>query len=90
MAVRCGAICTPPSEDAGPEGRRQGAILRQGLQFEIGNHTYRGTGIAAYLNSGGRLKNLAATANHTSTRTTQLYTRRANEISAHEIEGIRL
>ena len=38
-----------------------------------GNHSFRATGITAYLRDGGTLENAAAMANHASTRTTQLY-----------------
>jgi integrase len=56
----------------------------------IGNHTFRATGIAAYLKSGGTLQNAAAMANHASTRTTQLYDRRREDIRLDEVERIRL
>lgn len=38
---------------------------------------------------GGTLENVAAMANHASTRTTQLYDRRRDEISLDEVERIR-
>jgi site-specific recombinase XerD len=44
-----------------------------GIATKIGNHTFRATGINAYLKNGGTLENAAAMANHASTRTTQLY-----------------
>jgi site-specific recombinase XerC len=43
-----------------------------GIGTAIGNHTFRATGITAYLTNGGTLENAAAMANHASTRTTQL------------------
>ncbi|QIB50070.1 MULTISPECIES: tyrosine-type recombinase/integrase [Pseudomonas] len=61
-----------------------------GIQTRIGNHTFRATGITAYLKNGGTLENAAAMANHASTRTTQLYDRRRDEISLDEIERIHL
>jgi integrase len=42
------------------------------IETKIGNHTFRATGITAYLN-GGTLEKAAAMANHAPTRTTQLY-----------------
>ena len=54
----------------------------------VGNHTFRATGIAAYLKSGGTLENAAAMANHASTRTTQLYDRRRHELTLDEVERI--
>jgi integrase/recombinase XerC len=47
-----------------------------GIATKIGNHTFRATGITAYLKNGGTLEKAANLANHASTRTTQLYDRR--------------
>jgi len=57
---------------------------------KIGNHTFRATGITAYLKSGGTLENAAAMDNHASTRTTQLYDGRSDDITLDEVERIRL
>ena len=64
--------------------------LAAGIQTLIGNHSFRATGITAYLKNGGSLENAAAMANHASTRTTQLYDRRSDEINLDEVERIRL
>lgn len=48
------------------------------------------TGITAYLRNGGTLKNAAVIANHASTRMTQLYGWRHDEISLDEVERIAL
>jgi site-specific recombinase XerD len=48
-----------------------------GITTKIGNHTFRATGVTAYLKNGGTLERAAAMANHASTRTTQLYDRRS-------------
>ncbi|KPB27260.1 Integrase/recombinase XerD [Pseudomonas syringae pv. syringae] len=64
--------------------------LAAGIKTQIGNHTFRATGITAYLKNGGTLENAAAIANHTSTRTTQLYERRRDDISLDEVERIYL
>ncbi|GGJ48266.1 tyrosine-type recombinase/integrase [Pseudomonas avellanae] len=64
--------------------------LAAGIKTQIGNHTFRATGITAYLKNGGTLENAAAMANHASTRTTQLYDRRRDEISLDEVERIYL
>jgi integrase len=61
-----------------------------GLQTKVGNHSFRATGITAYLKNGGTLENAAAMANHASTRTTQLYDRRHDDISLDEVERIRV
>ena len=68
-------------------GRRAAAA---GIATKIGNHTFRATGITAYLKNGGTLENAAAMANHASTRTTQLYDRRRDEISLDEVERVRI
>jgi site-specific recombinase XerD len=64
--------------------------LAAGIKTPIGNHTFRATGITAYLKNGGTLENAAAMANHASTRTTQLYDRRRDGISLDEVERIYL
>jgi integrase len=53
-----------------------------------GNHSFRATGITAYLKNGGTLEKAASMANHASTRTTQLYDRRRDEMSLDEVERI--
>jgi integrase len=59
-----------------------------GSKTRIGNHTVRATGITAYLKNGGTLEKAALIANHASTRTTQLYDRRSDEVSLDEVERI--
>jgi integrase len=59
-----------------------------GIATKLGNHSFRATGITAYLRNGGTLEKAAAMANHASTRTTQLYDRRRDEVSLDEIERI--
>jgi integrase len=59
-----------------------------GIKTPIGNHTFRATGITAYLKNEGSLEKAAHRANHASTRTTQLYDRRSDEVSLDEVERI--
>jgi site-specific recombinase XerD len=59
-----------------------------GVKTRIGNHTFRATGITAYLKNGGTLEHAQTIANHSSPRTTKLYDRRSDEISLDEIERI--
>ena len=59
-----------------------------GIATAIGNHSFRATGITAYLKNGGTLEKAAAMANHARTRTTQLYDRRRDEMSLDEVERI--
>ncbi len=61
-----------------------------GIKTLIGNHTFRATGITAYLKNGGSLEMAQHIANHESPRTTKLYDRRVEEISQSEVEKIRL
>ena len=68
----------------------QRRAVAAGIGTRIGNHSFRATGITAYLRNGGTLENAAAMANHASTRTTQLYDRRQDEISLDEVERIRV
>ena len=55
-----------------------------GIEARIGNHTFRATGITAYLQNKGTLETAQQHANHESPRTTKLYDRRPDEISLHE------
>ena len=66
-------------------GRR---TKRAAIATRVGNHTFRATGITAYLKNGGTLEKAAAKANYSSTRTTQLYDRRSDEVSLDEVERI--
>jgi site-specific recombinase XerD len=59
-----------------------------GIETKLGNHSFRATGITAYLKNGGTLEKAAAMANHASTRTTQLYDRRHEELTLDEVERI--
>jgi site-specific recombinase XerD len=68
-------------------GRRAAAA---GIATRLGNHSFRATGITAYLKNGGTLEKAAQMANHASTRTTQLYDRRRDELSLDEVERIRV
>jgi integrase len=66
--------------------RRRAAAA--GIDTKLGNHSFRATGITAYLKNGGTLEKAAAMANHASTRTTQLYDRRREELTLDEVERI--
>jgi site-specific recombinase XerD len=66
--------------------RRRAAAA--GIVTKLGNHSFRATGITAYLKNGGTLEKAAAMANHASIRTTQLYVRRRDEVSLDEVERI--
>lgn len=75
-----------------PQANAYAMIQRRAKAAGIGtavcNHTFRATGITAYLRNGGTLEKAANIANHSSTRTTQLYDRRSDDVSLDEIERI--
>lgn len=59
-----------------------------GLWEKVCCHTFRATGITAYLENGGAFENAQAIAAHESPRTTKLYYRASDEITLDEIERI--
>ncbi len=59
-----------------------------GLPEHICCHTFRATGITAYLLCGGLLEHAQKIAAHTSVRTTKLYDRTSDAVSLDEIERI--
>ena len=67
--------------------RRAGAA---GILAPIGNHTFRATGITAYLGNGGTLEHAQSMAAHESPRTTKLYDRTKERLTQEEVERIRL
>lgn len=75
-----------PQANAFAMVRRRAAAA--GIATAIGNHSFRATGITAYLKNGGTLEKAAMMANHASTRTTQLYDRRSDEVSLDEVERV--
>lgn len=85
-----GQLSNTPLPQANAHAMVRRRALAAGIKTPIGNHTFRATGITAYLKNGGTLENAAAMANHASTRTTQLYDRRRDEISLDEVERIQL
>jgi len=65
--------------------RRAQAI---GLPEAICNHTFRATGITAYLENGGTIEHAQQIANHESPKTTKLYDRTSDQITLDEVEKI--
>ena len=59
-----------------------------GLPASTCCHTFRATGITAYLESGGTLEKAQAIAAHASPRTTKLYDRTSDVLTLEEIERI--
>ncbi|EAS48293.1 integrase/recombinase [Aurantimonas manganoxydans SI85-9A1] len=81
-------LTTKPLAQANAYAMIQRRTAAAGIGTKIGNHTFRATGITAYLKNGGTLERAAAMANHASTRTTQLYDRRKDEVTLDEVERI--
>jgi site-specific recombinase XerD len=68
--------------------RRRAAAA--GIHAPIGNHSFRATGITAYLSNGGTLEHAQEMAAHESPRTTKLYDRTKERLTQDEVERIRL
>src|SRR5271163_2404940 len=64
--------------------------LAAGIMAPIGNHSFRATGITAYLSNGGALEHAQEMAAHESPRTTKLYDRTKERLTQDEVERIRL
>ena len=62
--------------------------LAAGLPGSTCCHTFRATGITAYLSNGGTLEHAQQIAGHASPRTTKLYDRTADTVTLDEIERI--
>jgi site-specific recombinase XerD len=87
-AGRTGTLTEKPMNrvDAWRMIQRRAADL--GFHVRIGCHTFRATGITAYLDAGGTLENAQAMAAHESPRTTKLYDRTGDQITLDEVERI--
>ena len=59
-----------------------------GLSERICCHTFRATGITAYLENGGTIEKAQQIAAHESPKTTKLYDRTSDQITLDEIERI--
>jgi site-specific recombinase XerD len=63
-------------------------VVATGLSAKTSCHSFRASGITAYLENGGTIENAQAIAAHESPRTTKLYDRTSDEITLDEIERI--
>ena len=61
-----------------------------GIPTKIGCHTFRATGITAYLENGGTLEHAQQIAAHESPTTTKLYDRTNDQLTLDEIERIQI
>src|ERR1700685_117248 len=73
-------------DDAWRMVRRRAAAA--GILAPIDNHTFRATGITAYLANGGALEHAQEMAAHESPRTTKLYDRTKERLTQDEVERI--
>jgi integrase len=64
--------------------------IAAGIHAPIGNHSFRATGITAYLANDGTLEHAQEMAAHESPRTTKLYDRTKDRLTQKEVERIRL
>ena len=64
--------------------------IRAGVAEKIGNHSFSGTGITAYLENDGTLELDLGMANHASPRTTKFYDRRGGKITQDAAVRIRI
>ncbi len=83
-----GQLTGNPLPQANAYAMIQRRAKSSGIITRVGNHTFRATGVTAYLKNGGTLERAAQMANHASTRTTQLYDRRAEEVTLDEVERV--
>jgi integrase len=60
-----------------------------GIKVPVGCHTFRATGITAYLANGGSLEHAQVMAAHESPRTAKLCDRNTERLTPDEIERIR-
>jgi integrase len=76
--------------DAAGRGSRARRWQREWLTGspDVCCHSFRATGITAYLNNGCTLENAQTMAAHKSPRTTKLYDRTKDEITLDEVERI--
>lgn len=63
--------------------------MAAGIAAPVGCHSFRATGITAYLANGGTLEHAQAMAAHESPRTTKLYDRTQERLTREEVERIR-
>lgn len=85
---RTGELKTTPLQrnDAWAMVKRRAAAC--GLTHKLCNHSFRATGITAFIAAGGTVEKAQQIAGHASTKTTQIYNRTSDEITLDEIERI--
>jgi hypothetical protein len=84
-ATRCHATVLPQANVYAMIRRRSAAA---DIATKLGNNSFRAPGSPPISRTAARSKKAATTTNHASTRTTQLYDRRRDEVSLDEVERI--
>jgi site-specific recombinase XerD len=85
---RTGVLTDRPMSQSDAWRMLQRRALAAGIPTAVCNHTFRATGITAYLDNGGSLENAQAMAAHEIPRTTKLYDRTDDQITLDEVEKI--
>src|SRR3984893_11686635 len=85
---RTGVLTNRPMTQSDAWRMLQRRARDAGIPTAVCNHTFRATGITAYLDNGGSLENAQAMAAHESPRTTKLYDRTDDQITLDEVEKI--
>ncbi|WP_247882464.1 tyrosine-type recombinase/integrase [Azospirillum sp. TSA2s] len=85
-----GRLSDRPLPQASAHAMVRRRAIAAGIATLLGCHSFRATGITAYLANGGTLETAAVLANHASTRTTRLYDRCSDRVSLDEVERIRI
>ena len=88
VAGKTGKLTTLPLSQADAYRMIRRRAKAAGIKTKIGNHTFRATGITAYLKNGGKIEIAQQIAAHESSRTTGLYDRRDDDVNLDEIERI--
>jgi site-specific recombinase XerD len=78
---RTGVLTDRPMSQSDAWRMLQRRARAAGIPTAVCNHTFRATGITAYLDNGGSLENAQAMAAHESPRTTKLYDRTDDQIT---------
>ncbi len=89
-AGRTGTLTTAAMDRVDAYRMIRRRALAAGLKPVIGCHTFRATGITAYLEAGGTLEKAQVMAAHESPRTTKLYDRTSDAVTLDEVERIRI
>jgi site-specific recombinase XerD len=87
---RTRALTTTPMQRREALSMIKRRVSACGFSRRVCNHSFRATGITAYLENGGTIEKAQAIAGHESPRTTKLYDRTSDELSLDEIERIRI